>query len=374
MTNVHLVTGATGFVGGALVLELLARTDSQVACLVREDPASSPHERLETSLTHAARIYGRADLEHEIKSRCKAVPGDIVAPFCGAAAMRLAKGAKIWHCAASLKFREEQESEIFTHNVEGTRNILKLARHLKSSCLNYISTAYVAGARTGVVREELPAPDLAAHNSYERSKIHAEIVLSQFTAVHTRILRPSIVIGHSRTHAATRFTGLYGFIGDLRRLKTRFLRRSRGLSHSNSSIRILGQPGTPLNLIPVDAVAADAVRVGLSNSPARIFHLTNSEQPEAACVAAIVMEELGLPPARFVESIGNFTVIDQAVGRALLFYGSYLKSPKIFDRTNTDACGGNSRWPLDGGTIRSYVRWFLETGVPAQKPPLRAAV
>jgi hypothetical protein len=86
------------------------------------------------------------------------------------------------------------------------------------------------------------------------------------------------------------------------------------------------------------------------------------------------MEELGLPPARFVESIGNFTVIDQAVGRALLFYGSYLKSPKIFDRTNTDACGGNSRWPLDGGMIRSYVRWFLETGVPAQKPPLRAAV
>ena len=67
MTNFHLVTGATGFVGGALVLELLARTDSQVACLVREDPASSPHERLETSLTHAARIYGRADLEHEIK-------------------------------------------------------------------------------------------------------------------------------------------------------------------------------------------------------------------------------------------------------------------------------------------------------------------
>ena len=35
MTSTHLVTGATGFVGSALVLELLRCTEDRVVCIVR---------------------------------------------------------------------------------------------------------------------------------------------------------------------------------------------------------------------------------------------------------------------------------------------------------------------------------------------------
>jgi nucleoside-diphosphate-sugar epimerase len=372
MTKTHLVTGATGFVGGALVIELLQRTDAEVACLVREDGSLGAQQRLHASLLHAASSYDCAHLASEIHRRCIAVPGDILAPSCGAAAMRLGNGGEIWHCAASLKFREEQGSEIFAHNVEGTRNILKLARSLKCSALNYVSTAYVAGARNGVIREERPLLGAATNNSYEESKVQAEILLTQFAAVPTRILRPSIVIGHSRTHASTSSTGLYGCIKELHRLKTRMSRQARRPSLYNGAIRIVGQPETPLNLIPVDAVAADSVRVSLSNTSAQIFHLTNGCPPQVACLADVVMDALGLPRPSFVESASGFSLLEQAVARALVFYGSYLNSPKIFDRTNTDACGGKSQWPLDAETLTSYVQWFLATAVAAAPRRLAA--
>lgn len=35
-TGGHLVTGSTGFIGGALVLELLARTEGRVVVVVRD--------------------------------------------------------------------------------------------------------------------------------------------------------------------------------------------------------------------------------------------------------------------------------------------------------------------------------------------------
>jgi len=370
VADTHLVTGATGFVGGALALELISRTDVVIGCLVRGE---APEARLERALTGAARAYGRADLIPEIRRRCRVIPGDILQPLCGEAAMRLENGTEIWHCAASLRFRQVQAPEIFAHNVGGTRNVVGLARYLRSAAVNYISTAYVAGTRTGIIREEVPPSNVAPNNCYERSKIEAESVLSQVTAVHTRILRPGIVIGHSRTHAATNFTGLYGCINELQRLKRRLGKEWRRHSLCNSSIRILGRPETPLNLIPVDAVAADAVRVGLSNSSVRVFHLTNSCQPEVASVAAVLMNEVGLPSACFVDSSRDFTAVEKALARALLFYGSYLNSPKSFDRTNTDACGGNSRWPLDTEAIRAYVRWFLETTVSSLRMDLRAA-
>jgi thioester reductase-like protein len=52
-----LVTGATGFVGAALVLELLEQTDAQVTCLVRARPGHAPLDRLRAQLLQAMTHY-----------------------------------------------------------------------------------------------------------------------------------------------------------------------------------------------------------------------------------------------------------------------------------------------------------------------------
>ena len=57
--NRHLVTGATGFVGAALVLELLARDPAaEVYCLVRGASMAESAARLQAALSTAAHLYG----------------------------------------------------------------------------------------------------------------------------------------------------------------------------------------------------------------------------------------------------------------------------------------------------------------------------
>jgi nucleoside-diphosphate-sugar epimerase len=303
MSEVHLVTGATGFVGGAITLELLSQTDAQLVCLVRsKEGGPTAQIRLQNSLSAAAHAYSRRELLPEIQRRCRAVPGDILQPRCGDAADAVGTVSEVWHCAASLKYEDEHEAEIFQHNVVGTKHLLNLAARVKSPKFNYISTAYVAGSRSGWILENLPATDSPTNNSYEKSKIMAELAVAAFEGFHTRILRPSIVIGNSKTRAATSFTGLYGFIRELTTFKRRVARRLGGyLAHR--SLRILADEQVPINLIPVDAVASNAVRISRSSTSARVFHLTNDAPPIVGESMRIVFKELGLRAPRFAASI-----------------------------------------------------------------------
>ncbi|TXH22324.1 MAG: NAD-dependent epimerase/dehydratase family protein [Mycobacterium sp.] len=58
MTRV-LLTGATGFVGSAIALQLLG-TEAHPVCLVRSRNQDSPQVRLEAALRTAAGAYGLA--------------------------------------------------------------------------------------------------------------------------------------------------------------------------------------------------------------------------------------------------------------------------------------------------------------------------
>jgi nucleoside-diphosphate-sugar epimerase len=361
MNETHLVTGGTGFVGGALILELLSETDAQVLCLVRSKGGiDAAQARLQSSLATAARSYHRTDLLGEIEHRCRAVPGDILEPLCGNETVARGTVSEVWHCAASLQFEDENEAEIFAHNVRGTKNVLDLATHSRAPKFNYVSTAYVAGSRTGQILEELPSPETQTNNSYEKSKIVAELTVASEGHMHTRIFRPSIVIGHSRTLMATSFTGLYGFIRELSRFKRKVARRLGGyLAHRQ--LRIWADEQVPVNLIPVDMVASSAVRISRSNSARRIFHLTNDSPVAVEESLRILFREAEMRVPRYVGSSAEFTSIDEAFDRAIRFYRSYLSNAKVFDRTNSESVLGPSALSsnLQGGNLLRHIRWYM---------------
>lgn len=363
-SSVHLVTGATGFVGAALVLELLDQTQDDVACLVR--PSHDPDRagtRLTEALRRACELYERSDLLPQIEARCHAVAFDLREESGDLPAGLPAGVTEVWHSAASLRFKPEQRSKVHEQNVEGTRRMLELSTRIGATVFNYISTAYVAGKRGGLIREE-PARDASvAHNAYEESKIHAEALVDEWRGMRTRILRPSIVIGHSRTFAAISNAGLYGFVLGIQRAKKEVMGWKLGDFLAHRPLRLRGDAEATINLIPVDVVARNAVRISRSSSDASVFHLVNATPPRADEVSRVVFSALDIASPSWVSITDEFTLIDQRLDEQprTEFFRTYLSRDRVFDLSNTNAALGAaaSEVSFDEGALVPYVDWYL---------------
>ncbi|MGA3082753.1 MAG: SDR family oxidoreductase, partial [Terracidiphilus sp.] len=191
MKNEELIfiTGATGFLGARLVRELLERQPlATLALLIRDQARQTGRQRADALVPEAAR------------QRVEVYSGDVGQPNCGlasAAFERLsAETTRVVHCAATVRF-DHTLDEARRINVEGTRRVLDFAaaaRNLRS--LAYVGTAYVAGEREGLVREDELAVGQSYRNTYEQTKAEAEaLVRSRLGELPGVILRPSIIVG-----------------------------------------------------------------------------------------------------------------------------------------------------------------------------------
>jgi thioester reductase-like protein len=237
-----LLTGATGFVGREILDRLLDRR--RVFALVRA----------ENDAAAARRLPGHP--------RLTAVAGDIERPGLGldpdTAALLPEEVTTVVHCAASVSFDLSLE-ESRRVNVDGTRNVVWLAercRHLER--LSYISTAYVAGEPRRLFRENQLDVGQRFRNPYERSKFEAERMVRERAAdLPLQILRPSIVVGDSRTGRTSSFNVLYGPLKAF----------ARGTIPA-----IPARRSSPVDIVPVDYVADRAVELA-EHGEDGTFHL-----------------------------------------------------------------------------------------------------
>jgi thioester reductase-like protein len=243
-----LLTGATGFVGHELLVRLLERDDRHVHALVRaEDDAAA-----------AARLP-----EHE---RLTAIAGDIERPELGLDERRAEQLAErvttVVHCAASVSFGLSLE-ESRSVNVDGTRRMLDLAERCASrgegiERFTYVSTAYVAGAHRGRFAEDDLDVGQSFRNPYEQSKFEAErLVRERAGSLPLQVLRPSIVVGDSRTGWTSTFNVLYA---PLRAF-------ARGVVPA-----IPARRRSPVDVVPVDYVA-DAAYDLITGGAEGTYHL-----------------------------------------------------------------------------------------------------
>jgi thioester reductase-like protein len=330
-----LVTGATGFVGASLVLDLLRTTDDRVTCLVRPSTDAGPLARLRVNLDAAMSGYGDEDLAGEVAARVGVVVGDLTDPTLPDLARTIDPVDSMWHVAASLKYQDRDEVEIRATNVSGTADVVALARAAGAHELNYISTAYVAGDRSGRILEGPVPPGTGHNNQYERSKIDAERLVES-SGLHHRIFRPSIVIGHSRTFAADSSMGVFGFLKEM----SRFVRAIQDPSDL-PPITICAGSETSLNFIPVDLVTSSAVEIAEKNATDHHFHLTNGNEAPVEEGIAVACELIGLPTPTFTDDPDALNAIDRRLNRYLDFYLPYIAGHRVFDRTATDSVVGD---------------------------------
>lgn len=222
-----LLTGATGFVGMEVVARLLAQGD-EVVCVVRgEDPAAR--------LTAALEAVG---VPADLQTGARAVPGDITRPLPAIPGVET-----VVHCAASVSFGLDLKTARRV-NVAGTAHALAAAEHARARYV-HISTAFVAGRHAGVFRENDRYVDQAFRNTYEQTKLEAELLVAGSDA-DTVVLRPSIVMGESTTGWTPVFNVLYW---PLRAF-------DRGLLPA-----VPARPDARVDVVPVDYVADAIVHV-----------------------------------------------------------------------------------------------------------------
>jgi thioester reductase-like protein len=251
-----LLTGATGFVGMEVLARVLERSDRHVVALIRAEDDDRAAERLAATLETSC---GDADAYAD---RVTAVAGDITAPRLGLGERWEALAERIGaivHGAASVAFDLSLE-ESRRINVEGTRQMIDFA----AACpglerFTYVSTAYVAGDRRGVVYEDDPGGG-RFRNAYERTKHEAEcLVAARRDDMEITIVRPSIVVGDHRTGWTAAFNVLYAPL--------------RAFEAGVIPV-VPARKRSPVDVVPVDYVA-DAVHA-LSEAPeaaGQTFHV-----------------------------------------------------------------------------------------------------
>jgi len=176
-TQAILVTGATGLLGRAVLQRLLA-SDARLRAIV---------------LVRDATRWSGAGL-HE---RVTAVEGDLRSVGLGLTgevhALIRQQVRAIVHFAADTRFSNPL-AQAQAVNTAGTEHLLELAYECTSSVrFAHVSTAFVAGRRTGTIAEELDAPSAGWVNAYEQSKYEAEQLVRRHAADWV-IFRPATVV------------------------------------------------------------------------------------------------------------------------------------------------------------------------------------
>jgi dihydroflavonol-4-reductase len=168
------LTGATGFIGSAVVRKLLAR-GREVRCLVepgadRRNLAGLDVEIVEGNVTDAARV-------------------DAAMAGCDV----------VYHLAAIYKLWLPDPSLMYQVNVEGTENVLWAALRANVRKVVYTSSIAAVGARPddGPADETVPFNLWGSSNDYVLSKHFAERVALQFAArgLPVTIVNPAFPFG-----------------------------------------------------------------------------------------------------------------------------------------------------------------------------------
>ncbi len=198
-----LLTGATGFLGSHLLLDLLRRSDAHVVCLVRASDV--PH-----GLQRLGEAFARFDLpwSAEIRRRVTVVPGDLSRPRLGLSPERWDRLAEevdsIANAAAAVDFLRGYPS-LRHANVLGPLTLAHLAAAGRPKPLHHISSLAVFNEPGSTGRGE---DDPVAHidqlvAGYDKSKWAAEAVLRRARdhGLVVTLLRPGGIGGHTVTGA-----------------------------------------------------------------------------------------------------------------------------------------------------------------------------
>lgn len=360
-----LVTGASGFLGGYLVKELLERSQNYIVCLIRPDEKNTGSVRLMENLYF---LFGKDVVETWPLERIIAAEGDLEKEKFGFSEdvynMLLERIDSVFHAAAMLWHFGKME-QFLRVNVQGTENLLAFCSTGSPKKMNHISTLAVSGRRCdnpeNLFSEKDFHENMKCPNVYVETKHEAEKRLrpAMLAGQDVRIFRPGFIMGDSKTgrfkkHITSdaQYLHLQGHI---------FMRTAPPLYDDDF-----------MDLTPIDYAAAAIVYIALEpDTPAGVYHVCNPE-PILKTKIWDVIREYGFP-IRIIEPEGYLeNVLDaddelflRGLQSVIVYLGDYEKSPAIFDSSETlkRLEGSGIKCPApDDALLNRYIDYCVDIG------------
>lgn len=319
---VIILTGGTGALGKTLIKQLIDEDPSmQLVLFIRaksQDNALSRYRELGFTESYAQKIM--------------VIQCDLSKPDLGLDPKKskdlYETTTHILHSAASTRFTLPLP-EARRNNVETTNRMLAFAKRChKLKRFMHVSTAFVAGNRTGTIYENELEHKKGFLNTYEQSKYEAEILVNKSRSLPITIVRPSLVL-------TTRQPELTGPQNAL----------ALGISlASRGFLPILpGKPDNKLDIIDGEYASRAITKILLKNClQHNCYHITNAdESPSIGQIIKLIEKLKGRHlPLRFAGDLKSFHSILEDVtkfrpDRKLVYkkvssFLPELASPKLF--------------------------------------------
>lgn len=349
------MTGATGFLGRYLVRDLMQQGRT-VAVLSRASKDETAQQRLDVLLEEMG-VAGDSSLPQPV-----CLEGSLDQPKLGLTEESLTwvreNCTEILHNAASLTFDTDvRTNEPKRTNLEGTQNLIDLAAATGISTFHDVSTAYVCGLRSDLVREEDPVGINGFRNDYEQTKSLAEKSIKSASHLTTKTFyRPAIIVGEFESGRTTSYQGPYQSMFYTWVCAQVAERNAEGRWHHPVRINL---SGTELrNLVPVDWVSK-AIVTGIMNPSCsgRTYHLTPEVPVTTSQLEEALEEYFGYSGVTFVGSASlpdaDSTPAELDFYKWMGQYRKYMSTEPRFDSTNTREYLGTVCPEIDkGGLLR----------------------
>lgn len=254
--TVALLTGFPSFRARRLCDALLEDDGVSVRAVVRQK------FRAEAELAVAA-------LPGQKRARVTLLEGDSAALDLGLSGREIATLAgevEVIHHAALVTYLNVEPALAEQVNVGGAREVLEIAEACKRlRCLVMHSQASVSGSFEGTFHEAELDVGQSFRNAVESTLARAERMAREaMTGLPVCVVRPSVIVGDSKTGEIDRFDGPY------------YLMMLMLTSPPDFALPLPGRGDVPLNLVPIDFVSRAAAAIGADpRAPGKTFHLVD---------------------------------------------------------------------------------------------------
>jgi len=277
-----LMTGATGFLGRFQALswlERLAKSGGKLVCIARGSDSAQARHRLESALASDPQLLSH--FRALAADHLEVLPGDIALPNLGLDQSTWARLTEtvdlIVHPAAHVN-HVLPYNQLFSANVAGTAELIRLAVTARLKQFHYVSTLGVNSVAKRLVDEDSDirelVPDCELNESYANgygiSKWAGEVLLREafdLCQLPVAVFRPGMILAH------TRYVGQLNVPDMFTRLLFSIIATGVAPATFYAQDSSKGRPRARYDGIPVDVLADCITAIGARESSG--FHSYN---------------------------------------------------------------------------------------------------